>query len=468
MGIISFIKGAFDKMIHKKAIEKALSLNVAQSDEMTAAIKLWTDMYSDCPPWKNKSIQSLNIPAIIASKTAKAVTLEAEITIDGNARADYINAQLKPTIDNIRQLTEIAVAKGGMIFKPYIDDKKVMVDCIHAGSFFPTAYNSNGEIMSGVFVAQKTIGKTIYTRLEQHIFTDGVYTITNKAYRSDRMGELGTPCPLSVVDEWENLQDETTIHNLKRPLFVYLKMPLANNIESNSPLGVSIYSRASETIEQLDKQYSRLLWEFEGGELAIHANEDLFLPKADGRKGEKELPKGKKRLYRIVDGEIGGRNFFEVFSPTLRDTSLLNGFNALLKQIETQCGFAFGMLSDPQSVDKTATEVIQSKQEFYSTVVDIQKALERAIDALTYSIDALATAAYLAPSGNYNIAYCWDDSIVVDKEQKKALFWQYVTAGKFPMWKYLVEFEGYTEKEARKLSDETQGEENPFGFEDGA
>lgn len=455
-------------MIHKKSVEKALSLNIAQSDEMTAAIKLWADMYADCPPWKSEYVHSLNIPAIIASKTAKAVTLEAKITVDGSVRADYINAQLKPTFDNIRQLTELMAAKGGMIFKPYIDDGDVIVDCIHAGAFFPTSYNSNGDIIGGVFIAQKTIGKTIYTRLEQHRFTDEICTITNKAYRSERIGELGVQCSLSAIDEWKSLQDKTTIHNLKKPLFAYLKMPLANNIESNSPLGVSIYSRAAETIEQLDKQYSRLLWEFEGGELAIHANEDLFLPKVDGRKGEKELPNGNKRLYRIVDGEIKGRNFFEVFSPTLRDISFLNGFNVLLKQIETQCGFAFGMLSDPQSVDKTATEVMQSKQEFYSTVVDIQKALEKAIDSLAYSIDALATAARLAPSGSYHIAYCWDDSIVVDKEQKKALFWQYVTAGKFPMWKYLVEFDGYTEEEAKKLSSEEKGPNNPFDFEDGA
>ena len=138
-----------------------------------------------------------------------------------------------------------------------------------------------------------------------------------------------------------------------------------------------------------------------------------------------------------------------MFAPAFRDVSLLNGFNNLLRQIEQQCGLAFGTLSDPQSVDKTATEVIQSKQESYSTVADIQKSLEAALRNLIDSVNALADAGNLAPKGNYDVAFSWDDSIIVDKESRRQMFWQYVSSGRFPMWKYLVEFEGYTEDDAK-------------------
>ena len=45
------------------------------------------------------------------------------------------------------------------------------------------------------------------------------------------------------------------------------------------------------------------------------------------------------------------------------------------------------------------------------------------------------------------------------------MFWQYVTAGKFPFWRYLVEFEGYSEDDAKAIAEEAQGSlSNPFGF----
>lgn len=62
------------------------------------------------------------------------------------------------------------------------------------------------------------------------------------------------------------LQGRTT------PLFVYLKMPFGNTVEPECVLGASIAARAMELLEEADRQYSRLLWEYEGGELAVDAD----------------------------------------------------------------------------------------------------------------------------------------------------------------------------------------------------
>ena len=76
-------------------------------------------------------------------------------------------------------------------------------------------------------------------------------------------------------------------------------MPFANTVDSTSPLGVSVYSRVVSLIEQADRQYSRLLWEFEGGELAVHADITSF-------DGGGIQPKLNKRLFKSVDvGEAG-------------------------------------------------------------------------------------------------------------------------------------------------------------------
>lgn len=89
------------------------------------------------------------------------------------------------------------------------------------------------------------------------------------------------------------------------------------------------------------------------------------------------MPLREQRLYRNwINGSVsGGRNLYEVFAPTLRDESYRKGLDAMLKRIEFQCGLAYGTLSDPQNVDKTAEEIRSSKQRSYTTVKDLQRAL---------------------------------------------------------------------------------------------
>ena len=283
-------------------------------------------------------------------------------------------------------------------------------------------------------------------------------TSTFEGYIRELMGE---PIPLARVPEWAGLEPKITIQNVDRLLLGYFKMPLANNVEPGSPLGVSGYSRAVDLIHQADEQWRRILWEYEGTELAVHADETLF--RADSM-GRRLLPDGHERLYRLVPGL---ENKMEVFSPAIRDEPLFNGFNNMLKRIEFQCGLAYGTLSDPQNVDKTAEEIRASKQRSFAQVRDIQKALQTALDDLVYAMDVWATLGGLAPAGAYQTAYSWDDSIVNDPGERKKLFWAYVQEGKFPFARYLQEFEGYGEDEAAAIvaaAAAESGTDEPLAF----
>lgn len=461
MGFFSWLKGVFSKMISKSEVEQALQIHTALSSEMSSAIGLWASMYRNTPPWKSKTVQTANLPAVIAWKVAKLVTLEAEMKLTGGPRADWLAECVNPVWGNLRAITEQAAAKGGMVFKPYLAKNQVFIDRVQADRFFPTAFDSNGELTGGVFAAQKSIGRTIYTRLEQHEYKNGTHHITQRAFRSSGSSFLGSSCSLTDVPDWADIPPENYIYNLERPLFVYWKMPFANSIDDTSPLGVSVYAKAAETIEQFDRQYGRFIWEFESGERAVHASQDLF---RSGKDGKLDLPEGKERLYRMVDNEIeDGKNLFQEFSPTLRDASMVSGMNTLLRQIEWQCGLSAGTFSDPQTVAKTATEILSSRQETYTTIADIQKSLEAALRQLFISVCALGDAAKIAPKGSYDAAFKWDDSIITDKEERRKELYQLAVAGKFPMWRYYVECLGFPEKEAREIAAElTQGTGDPY------
>ena len=243
---------------------------------MANGIDLWAKMYKNEPPWKEKNIKLCGLPAAIAGEFARLVTLELKTEVTGN---DFINEEYQAVISDIRKYTEYACAKGGLAMKPYASEGHIEVDMVQADRFFPTKFNSRGEVTAAVFAESLTVGKKVYTRLEYHQHEGTMYHINNKAFVKqdlDNVEVLGKEVPLTAVPEWANLQEEVTLKNVKMPLFAYFKNPNANNVDDTSPLGVSVYSRAINDIKEADNQWTRLLWEFEGSELAIDADITLF------------------------------------------------------------------------------------------------------------------------------------------------------------------------------------------------
>ena len=437
-------------MLHISDAKRALKVDVAISTEMQTAIDAWALMFQDKAAWLDKNTQSLGLPAAIAGEIARLTTVELESTVEGSARADYLQAEYQDVLDSLRTNAEIAAAGGGLAFKPYVDGEHIAVDCVPAWRFLPTAFNSRGEVTGAVFVEQVTKSKTYYTRMEHHQLTDEGYTIRNVAFMSSTTAAIGVQCNLAAVDEWAGLEPELTIKYKdgtapEGVLFAYFKMPFANNIDSASPLGVSVFSRAVGLIEQADKQYSRILWEYEGSELAIDASEGALKTSAT------TLPERRKRLFRelgIDQGQSG--DLYEVFSPEIRDTSLFNGLDKLLKRIEFNCYLSYGTLSDPQSVEKTAEEIKTSKQRSYSAVCDIQKALQRALEHLVWVMDLYATMFNLAPRGEYETSFTWGDGVMENTDIEFARRKLLTDSGYLKPEKLVAWYFGISEEDAKK------------------
>lgn len=417
---------------------------------MLNRIELWLNMYSGNADWINEDNQTLGLPAIISSEMARMVTLEAEVNVGGSPMADFIAKQLEPVLENLRTYVEYACAGGGLVFKPIVVDARIITEIIQANMFFPTAFESSGKITAGYFVYRKWMGKKIYSRLEYHELIGTTYTIRNTCYSSLNEENLGTLCSLAEVEDWAEIDPEVVINNIDSPLFAYFKIPIGNTIDTHSPLGVSVFSRAVSLIRDADEQYQSLLWEYKGGELAIDASVDAF--EMEGK--EPKLPKGKERLYRTnaldsamaKDGEI-----FKEWAPTLRDSNYMSGLNRLLIQIEDACCLSRGTLSDAQIESRTATELKINKQRTYATVSDIQTALEKALNKLIYAMQVEAILYKLAPNGECKAQYVWDDSVIVDAEAERLRDQQEVSQGLMKKWEYRMKWYGEDEETAKMM-----------------
>ncbi|MEG0764175.1 MAG: phage portal protein [Oscillospiraceae bacterium] len=440
-------------MINKDSL-KRLGIEPAVSAEMQTATALWADLFLNKSPWLDEATKSLALPSSICGELARLTTVELSAKVAGGARGDYLGNQLAPVLERLRVQTEKALACGGIVLKPYPNGKNISVDFVSAQNFIPTGFNGNGDVTSAAFVEQLQKGKVYYTRIEQHI-NGREYTISNKAYYSTVKGNLGVETALASVSEWANLEPAINIKlqngaALDSMLFAYFKMPFANTVDTSSPLGVSVYAQAVSLIEQADKQYSRTIWEYEGSELAVHTGVGATLM-VDGKQ---KLPARQKRLFSNLSLDSkDGEDFYNVFSPAIRDESLFNGLNELLRRIEFLCYLSYGTLSNPQSVEKTAEEIKMSKQRSYSAVRDIQKSLENALNKLLYAMDTYASLYRLTPSGAYQAAFNWGDGIMTDTDKDREQMRQDCRDGAAEWWEYRVKFYGETEEEAKKHID---------------
>ena len=495
------IKEMVRKMLPKKNIEEVLHITPVVSDRMADAIQLWSDMYEGHSPWLKEPtfenperIVSLGLPAFIASEKARMVTLEmkTEITapesnmeddnpkpVGSSERAEFLEKQYKKLKKQLRRQLEYGIAKGGLVIKPYIvkrkkpgksssdalhydpnlDDYEIEFDYIQADRFFPLSFDANGKVMEAAFVQTKAdkAKERVYIRIEYHKLEGTTVTVQNLAFESTDMGlansnnlksttNLGRQIPLSEVPEWASLKETTQIEDIDRLLFAYFKMPDANTVDPYSPLGVSGFSRAISLIRDADEQYSRLLWEFEGGELALDVDRDAM---RFYEESGTMLPSKQQRLFRKVD--LNAEDTYNVFAPPLRDNSLLNGLNSIFMRIEDVCGLSRGVISDVNVQEiRTATELKIQKQRSYATNADIQAALQDALDDTVYIMDAYCTLYNITPTGKYDVSYEWDDSIIVDAESelaKRVTLLQNGIASKLEtrMWYF-----GETENQARE------------------
>lgn len=419
---------------------------------------------------------------IIPSLEPKTIIEDKPLT--ATDRAEYLNEQYKKLKRHLRKQIEYGIAKGGLVIKPYLVANKVEktdkqtsrqadkqvdwqmeFDFIQADSFYPLAFDASGQITEAAFIQTQVEKDIIFRRLEYHRWKNNTVTIINKAFKSttnqnqgDMSGlDLGQEVPLSSVAAWKDLKDKVDIKNIQKPLFAYFKMPEANTVDTSSPLGVSGYSRAVQLIKDADMQYSRLLWEYEAGEMAIDIDRDAMAFKEDGRGNTHSVnPIMQNRLFRTVD--LGESNTYQPYAPSLRDAAFIQGLNTILMRIEDVTGLSRGTLSDAAAEARTATELKILKQRSYQTNADIQQAIEDTLKDVVYIMNAYCDLYEITKAGEYDVSFEWDDSIITDVDtelgKQMTLLQNGLTSKKeVRMW-YFGETERQAEEALKQISEE--------------
>lgn len=428
------------------AVQRAFEVTPAVSRTMEQNINLWYAMWINQPPWASKQVVPLGLPSAICRELARPALVEFSANITGSGRADFLNSCFQEAKGGYLRALEMGLALGGVAFKPYLHGDRLLVDATSAAAFQPTRFSPSGVCVGGVFRDKAVeVDGRYYVRLEYHDLEGTTYTIRNRTFHSDANGSIGSEAPLQAVRAWAELQPEITIEHVTGPLFSYFKTPLSNAVDTESQVGVSVYGGAAvELIRQADKQWDGLCWEYKSGERKIFVDDTSANMEQYSR----------DRLFAFGPFQTSGADFFKEFSPDFRDEPLYRGLQNIFKQLEFQVGLSYGALSDPQTVEKTATEIRSSKQRMYVTVDSIQQALQRTFDGLIYAMDVYASLYGLAPAGGYEVSYEWGDSILNDEDTKNAEYardMQAVSAGIMNPWEFRVKWFHEDEETAKGM-----------------
>ena len=354
-----------------------------------------------------ENIDNINFDAIFSNKLANYTISDSTMDIEGeNKRVDLLNMVGQSMWKKAKKITSMAFGYGGVIIVPYVKGGKIYYNLVPQDRL--TIDETDGELITGatVLAEKKTIGGTVnnktYLRWTNYKVENGNMVITQQF--SDEKGNK-IPAP----DFWQDIQEVRTITNVDRVLFGYIKSPI-NNRKPNDKYGVPITYGCEATVLEIKETMKQIVREYELKECFVGADVTMF-------NGKNALPQN--GLFKKIDSTTD--DFFEVFDPQFRDYT--TRLQELYKRLEHEIGTSYGILSEVNSVNATATEIRHAMYDTFTICDDMRSNIEKGMEDFFYACNVLANAFNLSPQGEYNVSFDWSYSLLEDT----ATEWQQLT-----------------------------------------
>ena len=356
-----------------------------------------------------ENIDNINFNAIFSNKLANYTVSDSNMNIEGdNKRVDLLNMTGQSMWKRAKKIVSMAFGYGGVVIVPYVKAGKIYYNLVPQDRL--TIDETDGELITGAtLLAEKRIeggliDQKVYLRWTNYKIEDGNMVITQQY--SDAKGNK-----IPVPDFWKDIQEVRTITNVDRVLFGYIKSPV-NNRKSNDKYGVPITYGCDATILEIKQTLKQMVREYELKEAFVGADATLF-------NGKNALPMN--GLFRKIDSSEN--DFLEVFDPQFRDYT--TRLQELYKRLEHEIGTSYGILSEVNSQNATATEIKHAMYDTFTLCDDMRTNVEKGMEDFFYACNVLANAFNLSAQGEYEIKYSWSYSLLEDTDSE----WNHLTYG---------------------------------------
>lgn len=341
----------------------------------------------------------------------------------------------------IIDLDNIAVDEQGNV----VDGSKatIKLKSVNATRIIPISW-SNGVVTEASFVSELVhSGKTYYV-VSSHIKEDDGYVIYN-----DLIDTNYKTASLNI-----NLLPVLRTKSLK-PLFYIMKTNIVNNIDLDSPMGLSIYANAIDTLKGCDVAYDCCLREVITGQRIVMMNKCLLTTDDSGRP---IAPQDVKQTYMQFfgdDAQSDVSEFIKEFHPTLNTDALDKELQNQLNMLSSKVGLGSNYYRfDSSSGVVTATEYVGERNDFMRNAVKISKSIKIVLKDLVLGILFVGKNILGANvDDNAKIDITLSDGVVEDDTKEREQDRQDVKDGIMTKAEYRAKWYGETIEEAKAVID---------------
>ena len=333
-------------------------------------------------------------------------------------------------------LDNIAVDENGNI----VDGSQatIKIKGVNATRIIPISW-SNGVVSEASFISEMTVNNKTYYIVSSHIKEEDGYVIYNDLldnnYKTARLNINLLPC--------------IRTKSLK-PLFYIMKTNISNNIDLDSPMGISIYANAIDNLKGCDVTYDSCIIEVVTGQRIVMMNKCLLTTDEEGRPIP---PQDVKQTYMQFFGDDARSDvseFIKEFHPTLNTESLDKELQNQLNMLSSKVGLGANYYRfDVSTGSVTATEYVGSRNDFMRNAVKVSKSIKSALKDLVQGILFVGKNILGANvDDNAKIDISVSDGVVEDDAKEREQDRQDVKDGIMSKAEYRAKWYGETIEEA--------------------
>ena len=338
------------------------------------------------------------------------------------------------------QLLELSFALGTGAFVEYKNaEGDVVIDYIRADMIYPLAWD-NGDVTECAFGTPKVVDgkKVIYIQIHRFGRSEeekgDEYYIENRYIDQESGKEIDAPEDIVEIVGTESVE----------PLFQLVTSNICNNIDLDSPLGISIYANALDEVKGCDLIYDSYMNEYVLGRkrIMVPLSQAKRQMEADGVTNPVFDPND--TVYYILPEDRNGENKLTEVDMTIRASDHELGMQRALDLLSFKCGMGTGRYKFEQGGVKTATEVISDKSDLY------QNRQKHCIIISAAIINLIRAVSFLDQGGVVDATVDFDDSIIEDSNTIIDKNIKLVGAGLRSKVKAIMEINKCSEEEAQE------------------
>lgn len=378
--------------------------------------------------------------------------LNEKVSIKAGEYEERLNEILDANNFRVRgnQLIEMAFALGtGALVEYLSSDGSIVIDYVRADMIYPLSYD-NGDVTECAFGSYRNYNGKESIYLQIHRFgkqEEG--EMPGEYYLENRYVDINSGISLDLPEDMQPLIQTRS----ERPLFQIIVPNMVNNIDLDSPMGISVFANAVDQVKSCDVVYDSYINEFVLGRkrilVPVSMAKVMMEASKDNSNQKVEIPAPEfdpsETVFYQMPADRGSDLKLTEVDMTIRAADHELGIQRALDLCSFKCGLGTRRYQFTGSGVKTATEVISDKSDLYQNLKKNELPVKAAIIHM-----AQAVAFLDGKSPDLEVTVDFDDSIIEDTNTTIDRNTKLVQAGLRSKLSAIMEINKCSEEEARK------------------